>query len=107
MNNELIDLWLDDIRDPVKHGCAGWVWAKTAAEAIAYLKTGRVRRASLDHDLSIEQTLGQTVEGPSGYTVVCWMEEYNAWPPEGTAVHSMNPIGKAKMKQVIERAYHQ
>lgn len=102
---EPIDLWLDDLRDPARFGCIGWTWAKTADEAIDLLKTGRVRRASLDHDLSVEQTLGRTLEGPSGYTVVCWMEEHGVWPEGGVKVHSQNPVGRARMRQVIARAY--
>lgn len=102
-------LWLDDCRPPYMHGCQGWHWAKTAAEAIMVLNTGKVDEASLDHDLAeehypwncsaIEKTTG------TGYDVVCWMEENNVWPVNGTRVHSMNPIGRARMEQVIERAY--
>lgn len=40
--------WLDDIREPWKHGCLGWTWAKTADQAIEYLKTGTVTEASLE-----------------------------------------------------------
>lgn len=104
--NEPINMWLDDLRDPAKHGYIGWVWVKTADEAIALLKTGRVQRASLDHDLTMEQTLGQHSAEPTGYTVVCWMEEHGVWPPEGTKVHSMNPAGRARMQVVIDRAYN-
>jgi len=100
-----INLWLDDIRDPADHGCAGWTWVKTADEAIALLQTGRVIRASLDHDLTIEATLGQPDKEKTGYSVVCWMEEFGMWPQDGVAVHSMNPIGRQRMQQVIQRAY--
>lgn len=100
-----IDLWLDDIREPERFGHAGWTWAKTADEAIELLKTGRVRRASLDHDLSIDQMLQYHDNEKTGYDVVCWMEENNVWPPEGTKVHSMNPVGAARMEQVISKAY--
>lgn len=47
-----MNLWLDDVREPHKFGCLGWEWAKTAAEAIELLKTGKVEKASLDHDLA-------------------------------------------------------
>lgn len=50
---EPFDLWLDDVRDPVKHGALGYVWVKTVPEAQAALATGLVRRASLDHDLGL------------------------------------------------------
>lgn len=105
MSADPIDLWLDDIRDPIKHGYIGWTWVKTADEAIALLATGRVRQASLDHDLTVEQTLGRHSTEPTGYTVVCWMERENVWPPKGVRVHSMNPEGRSRMQQVIDRAY--
>jgi hypothetical protein len=102
-------LWLDDIREPWKHGYIGWHWAKTADEAIAVLKTGKVEQASLDHDLlpnhypwsgvPIEKCAG------TGYDVVRWMEANDVWPPLGVKVHSFNPLGKQRMEKVIERAY--
>lgn len=99
-------LWLDDIRPPWKHGCIGWEWAKTADDAIAMLKGGLITIASLDHDLSEQATMGQPAPGEkTGYTVVCWMEENNVWPEDGVRVHSMNPVGKARMQQVIYKQY--
>jgi hypothetical protein len=99
-------LWLDDIRDPAHFGCVGWTWAKTADEAIAYLKTGEVTEASLDHDLSVEASIGSADwrTEVTGYDVVCWMEEHNVWPRNGTRVHSMNPAGKARMEYAIAAA---
>lgn len=105
MSDEPIDLWLDDIRDPERHGYIGWTWVKTADEAIALLQTGRVRSASLDHDLTVEQTLGRQSSEPTGYTVVCWMEREGVWPSGGVKVHSQNPAGRARMQVVIDRAY--
>ena len=99
-------LWLDDVRPPWKHGFVGAEWCKTAEEAIALLKTGDVDFASLDHDLSEEATLGNPKPGElTGYSVVCWMEENGVWPSRGVRVHSMNPAGKARMLQAIERKY--
>lgn len=103
-------LWLDDERQPWKHGCLGWTWAKTAAEAIELLKTGNVEEASLDHDLAWEHYPAAEVDEKdykeqTGYSVVCWMEENNVWPPNGTRVHSMNPVGREKMQKVIDKAY--
>jgi hypothetical protein len=93
-------LWLDDIREPWKHGFIASEWAHTAQEAIALLKTGEITFASLDHDLSEEAEDEET-----GYTVVCWMEENNVWPADGVIVHSMNPVGRARMESVIRRHY--
>lgn len=98
-------LWLDDIREPWRHGCLGWHWVKSAQEAIEVLKTGRVEEASLDHDLSELRTLGQDDGSATGYDVVCWMEANNVWPSLGTRVHSLNPVGRQRMEEVIERAY--
>lgn len=107
-------LWLDDIRNPVERGLIGWTWAKTAEEAINLLRTGEVTRASLDHDLTHEQMVrggfsGQVYEDGqrSGYDVVVWLEEHpEYWPPDGVAVHSANPAGASRMRQVINRHYN-
>lgn len=106
-------LWLDDIREPWKHGCLGWEWAKTADEAIALLKTGKVTEASLDHDLAPEHYCPvDKLEIPiirgekTGYDVVCWMEANNVWPVDGVRVHSMNPVGRARMQAVINNHYN-
>jgi hypothetical protein len=101
-----MNLWLDDVRDPAKHGYIGFTWVKTADEAIALLRTGEVERAFLDHDLSEDATMGTPKPGETtGYTVVCWMEENDVWPPRGVRVHSMNPVGKRRMESVIHKHY--
>src|SRR5208337_4983799 len=96
-------LWLDDIREPWKHGFIGAVWAKNYLEAVECLATGQVTFASLDHDLGLDDMIGQPKGEKTGYDVVCWMEENNIWPQDGVAVHSMNPVGKARMQMVIDR----
>lgn len=98
-------LWLDDIRDPWKHGFIACEWARTADEAIARLKAGDITFASLDHDLSIDDTMGTPKGEKTGYDVVCWMEENGVWPEDGVRVHSMNPAGKARMQAVISKHY--
>src|ERR1041385_6115403 len=98
-------MWLDDIRDPVKFGCIGFNWVKTVDEAIELLKTGEVVFASLDHDLSIEATMGNWKNERTGYDVVLWMEENNVWPEEGVKVHSLNPAGRQRMEAVINKVY--
>lgn len=60
-----------------------------------------VARLSLDHDL------GSGVV--PGYEVLLWIEQQIAIekmePPARMYVHSMNPIGKAKMMQAIKKIY--
>jgi len=107
---EEMNLWLDDVREPHLHGALGWVWAKTAQEAIEYLKTGRVKKASLDHDLSPDHYPWSEVplefcEG-TGYDVVLFLEANPQYlPSEWTKVHSMNPVGRARMEMVLLRLY--
>jgi hypothetical protein len=99
-------LWLDDTRDPAEHGRIGWVWVKTAAEAIELLKTGEVEQLQLDHDLTVEQTLGNDDHEPTGYDVALFLEENpHLCPVNGTGVHSMNPAGRARMEVALVRAY--
>lgn len=106
LRTNFMKLWLDDIRSPERFGCIGWTWVKTADEAIALLVTGEVTEASLDHDLTVEATLGSPApDERTGYTVVCWMEEHGVWPCDGVVVHSLNPAGKARMQMAIDRHY--
>lgn len=115
----MIDLWLDDMRPaPI-----GWLWVKTVADAKLSISSGKVRHASLDHDLgacdaclrgrSPEQWLEETnyTQMPNcdhfgnGYQLVCWMEETGCWPQEKPTVHSRNPAGRFKMQQAIDREW--
>lgn len=100
-------LWLDDIRDPVPHGYIGAHWVLTADDCIEALKTKLYHFASLDHDLSDKASMGMPEKNErTGYTVICWLEENpEYWPEIGVRVHSVNPVGKGKMQQVIMRHY--
>ncbi|MBK9497062.1 MAG: hypothetical protein IPO08_21625 [Xanthomonadales bacterium] len=126
-----MNLWLDDVREPWRHGALGWEWAKTVADAKALLEAGLVDQASLDHDLGLcgecMDTLTGTDRGQiavvraellrnegcasycscphngTGYELVCWMEETGHWPKSQPVVHSANPVGAARMRLAIER----
>ncbi len=100
-------LWLDDIREPAKHGYIGATWVKTYEHCIKALATGLYDFASLDHDLSEDATMGRaSKDEKTGYSVICWLEEHpEFWPENGIKVHSMNPVGAARMRQVIEAHY--
>ena len=98
-------LWLDDTRKPPD---PSWHWIRTAEEACAWLAQDCVTAASLDHDLGYS-LLGRLHF--DGIAVVEWLErqerEYRQdhWPPDGCAVHSMNPVGAARMRAVIAAHY--
>jgi hypothetical protein len=55
VQGERLSVWLDDHRPPPEEG---WTWAKTPAETIALLESGRVERLSVDHDLGIFEETG-------------------------------------------------
>jgi hypothetical protein len=100
----IMKMWLDDLRDPAHFGRIGWVWVKTVDDAIELLKTGNVTVASLDHDLGIWSSLGfEDHREITGYTLVCWMEEHDCFPPDGCFVHSQNPTGAGRMRAVLQR----
>jgi hypothetical protein len=111
-------LWLDD-RRPAP---AGWTRAHTVAEAQAYLQTGGVDEASLDHDLGACEACmgGLSVEEwaeahdwdmphcehlGTGYSLCVWMEETGYWPKQKPRVHSMNHRGSARMQAIIDRRF--
>ena len=83
-------LFVDDERKPTT---SLWRVAKTYEEAISILAEGEIEVLSLDHDLG---------EGKSGYDVAKWIVEHNVWP-RWINCHSMNPVGKANIRQLLKR----
>ncbi|MCX6141699.1 MAG: hypothetical protein NTZ35_00620 [Ignavibacteriales bacterium] len=89
-------LYLDDTRPTPD----GWTRAYTAQETIEYLMTGQVVELSLDHDLGIEEIVG------NGYMVLQWIEQevflrrFKA--PSVMAVHSANGPATERMLLAIE-----
>ena len=95
-----VKLWLDDIREVPE----GWVWFKTAEEAIEALKSGLYTEISFDHDLGDEfglDTLG------TGYSVAVWIEEM-AWLGQINRlrwhIHSANPVGRRNIEFAMRNA---
>ena len=101
----MIDLWLDDLRDPddpkvreLFGAEPGMVWVKTVDAAISRLKSNNVRWISLDHDLGTTAT---------GYDVAKWIEE-KAFAGElariAWTIHSANVEGIRLMRFALENA---
>jgi hypothetical protein len=105
-------LWLDDERDPAEwlphirwmrgrpaEDYEGWVWAKTAHEAIDVLATGEVTIASLDHDLGDETIVGD------GNQVLLWLDERSFldedFPIPEVHVHSSNTGARPRMELAV------
>lgn len=99
-------LWLDDIREPPgewvdidtardsEEDLDCWVWVKTSFDALVALNRIKISECSFDHDLGEDTT--------SGYDVVKYMAENDIWP-DIVKVHSMNPVGRQNMLQLIKR----
>lgn len=88
-------IWLDDERLPPSDK---WTWAKTAEEALEFLKNDRVEELSFDHDLG---------EGKTGYDVAKWIEEMaasGALDPILWKVHSANPVGRKNITAAMKKA---
>ena len=87
-------VWLDDERrEP-----AGWVRARTAADAIVLLQGGSVQEISLDHDL------GDDAAG-TGYDVLTWVERAvveRGFVPPTIYVHTANPPARIRMQSAVD-----
>jgi hypothetical protein len=112
-------LWLDDCRPAPD----GWVGVTTVVGAKRSLETGRVDRASLDHDLGACERcmdgmdVNQWLEAHSfrtmphcthvgtGYDLCVWMAKTGHWPTEMPTVHSANRVGRRRMKAVIAKYF--
>lgn len=106
-----IHLWLDDIR-PMPEGYN--IHAKSAKEAIEHLKTGKVTKISLDHDLGLVEIeiagikrAKEDENAPTGYDVAKWIEEAAYLGKIGRLewdVHSANPIGAKRISEAMRMA---
>lgn len=127
----MINLWLDDIRNPKDYDLDGWLWVKNVSEAQAAMSLHNVQRMSLDHDLGAcddcyraagldpnagdkaDQWLEKSAYSQmpncghfgTGYDFCLWMAEKGIWPAEKPAVHSANTVGRQRMQGVIDRYF--
>lgn len=109
-------LFVDDIREAPDDS---WTVARTVADAKLHLATGEVIFVSLDHDMGAcvdctasgahvgDQRTPDTTyvnwcqHAEDGYALVMWMIE-NRHIPQLVRVHSMNPVGKARMIAALD-----
>lgn len=103
-------LFVDDVRQAPD----GWMVVRTIDEAKLQLSRDDIEAVSLDHDMGACPTCeaeGKSVgdmltpettyahwcpHASDGYGLVMWMIENHRLPKE-IRVHSMNPVGKARM----------
>lgn len=95
MKNKQRKLWVDDIRVPPKN----YFWIKTVKDTIITIQEMeymgfKIVEISLDHDAGDY--------GPPDYIkILDWLEETGRKYP--IHIHSMNPVGVANMRRIIER----
>lgn len=85
-------LWVDDTRPAPE----GWTLARTADEAMYYLRNhtlsgGDLVELSLDHDLGTVAT---------GYAIALLIVEHGYWPKD-IYFHTANPVGRWNMYQLL------
>lgn len=97
-SHKKIKVWLDDVRKPPTP--FGWDWFKSEKPLrLFYLvHEDQIEEMSLDHDLW---------NGSTGYDFLVWLEE-KIFTREFTrlpkiSIHSMNPVGKYRMEECIDR----
>jgi len=102
----MIDIWLDDERDPTdefiqrEFGAKGnELWIKTTEECIELITQGNVRSISFDNDLGYNQTEGRKLAR--------WIESQvydNKIKPIVWRVHTQNIIAYVEIYKAMQNA---
>ena len=97
-------LWIDDVRPAPE----GYIWLKTVNEAIRYIE---IYGDYLDFDnnlvdlievIDIDHDAGNYAQYGGDYIkLLDWLEETGRNYP--IHIHSMNPVGVAKMRRIIQK----
>jgi len=85
-----MNLYIDDVREAPE----GWAIARTYDDAIRLLSRWQYEIVSLDHDLG---------ESMTGYDILRTMDEGVVHCPQEIWLHTYNPVGRARMAQVLRR----
>lgn len=90
-------LWVDDVRQPPY----GYVWCHTVGQAKQVIRSYELSHTpievlDLDHDAG-----DYAFDGGDYIKLLDWLEETNRNYP--IRIHSMNPVGVANMRAIIER----
>jgi hypothetical protein len=91
-------LWIDDVRPAPKgyHWCKSVIYAKIVIRAADEIDGEPIELIDIDHDA------GDYVHNGGDYIkLLDWLEETGRNYP--IRIHSMNPVGVANMRAIIER----
>lgn len=92
----MIKVWIDDVC-PMPKGYT--IWLRSTIDVVHYLKSVNWKNGVLldiDHDAGDYAKLGGDY-----YKILDWCEARNYNPV--VHIHSMNPVGAMKMRQIIQR----
>jgi hypothetical protein len=92
-------LWVDDVREPPDDS---WVWVKNYIDAILQIALQDFEVISLDHDLACYYD-GKEYTGYAVLLFMVYMKEARGYKFVNVKVHSMNPVGRQKMIETIEK----
>lgn len=95
-NENLKTLLIDDLKN-IKTTKV----VRTFNEGIKALTEEKWDALFLDHDLACFDTGKEQ----TGYDILCWLEIHPEYLPKEIQIVSMNPVGKQKMLQLIDRLY--
>ena len=97
-------LWIDDVRPAPE----GYVWCKSVNEAKAEIKNREYRLQyflNIEHEIElidIDHDAGDYASDGGDYIkLLDWLEETGR--SYSIRIHSMNPVGVANMRAIIER----
>lgn len=100
-----MNVWHDDVRPAPE----GWVRAYDNPQALELLRTGKVERISLDHDLGASPDAGVWARGCSpdgdGKDLVRAMISEGI-VPDVVHIHSWNPSGAREMAKLLLDSGH-
>ena len=91
-------LWIDDVRPAPE----GYVWCKSVKEAKHYITYYEYRTHHEIDLIDIDHDAGDYASDGGDYIkLLDWLEETGRNYP--IHIHSMNPVGVANMRQIIQR----
>ena len=98
----IIKLWIDDVR-PAPEGYEREVSVEGAKIAIQFFEFTHepIELIDIDHDAGEQGVREYVNEGGDYIKFLDWLEETGRNYP--IRIHSMNPVGVANMRRIIER----
>lgn len=94
-------LWIDDVRTPP---CDGWIHCRSVYEAKAAINFYEHQRSDDSIIIDLDHDAGEYVKDGGDYIeLLKWLEEKCLPDLRYTFhIHSMNPVGVANMRAIIE-----